>query len=126
MIEVQMKDIVNNSTILQELLDKKLKGKTALNLARIIREMEPEYKTFQDTRTNLIKKYGKQENGELITDENGNYHIRTEDVEKFNNELEELLNVDITLNANKIDINDLNDIEFTPRQMVFLEKFIEE
>ena len=126
MIEITMRDVVNSLTTLQELLDKKLKSKTAFTLARIIREIETEYKTFQQSRTNLIQKYGaRDEENNLITDENGNIHIAADKVEAFNTEIEELLDVKITLNANKIQLEDLDEVDFTPRQMVFLEQFVE-
>jgi len=81
---------------------------------------------FNETRMALIKKYGeKDENGELITDDKGNCKIITENVEKFSAELNELVAAEIEINANKIKMDDLENVDFTPSEMVALEPFIE-
>jgi len=57
-----------------------------------MREIEKEYSLFQDARKGLIDKYAdKDENGVLKTDENGNYTVPKESIEKFNVELKEML-----------------------------------
>ena len=75
---------------------------------------------------NLIKKYGeKDENGELITDENGNCKISNSDTEEFTRELNELIATEVEINANKINMNLLENIDFTPSEMAVLEPFVE-
>ena len=37
----------------------------------------------------------------------------------------ELLNSEIEINANKLNINDLEEMEFTPSEMIALEPFVE-
>ena len=75
---------------------------------------------------NLIKKYGeKDETGELITDEKGNCKISPEVMNDFNTEFSELLNSDVEINANKINLELLEDVDFTPGEMANLEPFIE-
>jgi len=75
---------------------------------------------------NLIKKYGeKNENGELITDEKDNCKINPDGINDFTNELNELIDSEIEINANKISIDSLEDKEFTPAEMAQLEIFID-
>jgi uncharacterized cupredoxin-like copper-binding protein len=75
---------------------------------------------------NLIKKYGeKDENGELVTDENNNCKINNEFINDFSNELNELIESEIEINANKIKIEDIENIDFTPAEMTQLEVFID-
>jgi hypothetical protein len=82
--------------------------------------------SFNETRMELIKKYGeKDENGELKTDENGNVHIPDEALREFSNELQELLSTEVEINANKVKLDDLGTVEFTPSEMAQLEDFIE-
>lgn len=75
---------------------------------------------------NLIKKFGKKnEQGELDIDEQGNVHIPPEDLNKFNTETQELLDTIVEINANEINISDVENIEFTPLEMNLLEEFID-
>ena len=75
---------------------------------------------------NLIKQYGeKDETGELKSDENGNVRIPPEVLTDFNKELQELLATEIEINANKIRIDDISDVEFTAAEMAQLDDFIE-
>jgi len=74
----------------------------------------------------LIDKYGeKDETGELKVDENGNCRVPPESINDFNAEMTELLNSEIEINANKLNINDLEEMEFTPSEMIALEPFVE-
>ena len=74
----------------------------------------------------LIKKYGeKDENGELVTDDNGNCKILNEGLDEFSKELNELIETEVEINANKISIESLDDKEFTPTEMAQLEPFID-
>lgn len=126
MITVKISDLLNSTETLQKLAQKDFKAKLAWSIARLLKSAEAEIQSFNDTRMNLIRKYGqKDENGELITDENGNCKIEQESINEFTNELNELVNTEVEINANKIDINLLEDIDFTPSDMAILEPFVD-
>ena len=123
---VKISDLLNSTETLQKLAQKDFKAKLAWSIARLLKSAEAEIQSFNDTRMNLIRKYGqKDENGELITDENGNCKIEQESINEFTNELNELVNTEVEINANKIDINLLEDIDFTPSDMAILEPFVD-
>ena len=69
MITVKISDLLNSTEALQKLANKELKAKLAWTISRLLKAAEAEIQNFNDTRMNLIRKYGeKDENGEL---ENG-------------------------------------------------------
>ena len=75
---------------------------------------------------NLIKKYGeKDDKGELITTEDGNCKIPDESIQEFSTELNDILDATIDINANKMTMEQLEDLDFTPKDMAMLEPFIE-
>ena len=126
MIQLLLRDIINSSDGLTVLGQRHLKAKTAYTVGKILKAVETEMSGFEQARMDLIKKYGlKDENGELIEDENHNLHIAPENLQVFNTELTELMNTSVEIMANKIPIDDLGDIEFTPVEMAQLESFIE-
>lgn len=125
MITVTLENIINSAESLRALAQKELKGKTAYRVSRMLRELDKEYSLFNETRAELIKKYGeKDENGELVVSENGDYTLQQEHVEDFYKEVNDLLKNEVELTVDKIDIDDLDNITFTPNEMLMLEPFI--
>ena len=126
MINLKMNDLLNATETLQKLSQKELKAKLALQISRILKEGEREIQNFNEVRTNLINKYGEKDSeGQLVTDENDNCKIPNDQVDNFSKELNELVNMDIEINANKVKLDDLENIDFTPADMFALEPFIE-
>lgn len=125
MINITINELLNSTDTLQKLAQKDFKAKLAWSIARLLKAAEAEIQSFNDTRMSLIRKYGeKDEQGELITDDKNNCKIQTESIDNFTNELNEILTSQIEINANKIDMSLLENIDFTPGDMAVLEPFI--
>lgn len=126
MITIKIMDLVNGTPALQKLADAPLKAKLAWQISRILKVVDTEMQSFNETRMQLINKYGeKDESGELITDEQGNCRIMPDKLIDFTNEINELVSTEIEINANKIKMENLDDVNFTPGEMATLEPFIE-
>lgn len=126
MINLKMSELLNATETLQKLSQKELKARLALQIARMLKEGEREMQNFNEVRTNLIRKYGeKDDNGELVTDENGNCKILQGQTETFSKELNDLIGMEIEINANKIKLADMENLNFTPADMSVLEPFME-
>lgn len=127
MINTKLRNIVECADIMRELSTKSLKGRVAFRVARLLRELEKEFTLFNEKRMDLIKEYAqKDENGEMKSDENGNVTLDQDRLTEFYQSLDDLLNADVEINAEKIDAEDLGDVEFTPTQIISLEPFINE
>lgn len=127
MINTYLRNIVESADIMRELSTKTLKGRAAFRVARLLRELEKEFTLFNEKRVELIREYAqKDENGEIKSDENGNVTLEPERLNEFYQKLEELLNTEVEINAEKISIDDFGDVDFTPAQIINLEAFIEE
>ena len=127
MIELTVQEMIDSIPTLRELSNKQLKSKVAFRVARLLREVQAESETFETARVSLIKLYGaKDENGNLKADENGNTYIEQDKVAEFNSELTDLLTNKITINGDKLSLDDLGDETFTPQQMLSFGAFLEE
>lgn len=127
MINIQLKDVIESTEVLKKLAGEKLRGKVAFQISKILKRLEDELTLFNSTRVEIIKKYSQtDENGELIADEEGNVKLKEEAIEDFNKEIVELLNMEIKIDANKIAIEDIENIDFTPAEMTLLMPLIEE
>jgi hypothetical protein len=126
MISITLEQLINSTDGLKGLSQKQLKARSAYAVSKILKAADAEMNTFNETRMELIKKYGeKGEDGELKSDENGNVRILPESLNDFNKELQELLKTPVEINANKIRMEDIGDVEFTPAEMAQLDEFIE-
>ena len=126
MITVKIANLLNSTEVLQKLANKELKARLAWSVARLLKAADQEIQEFNETRMNLIRKYGEKDtNGELITDEKGNCKIPDDVINTFTNELNDLVSSEVEINANKININDLENLDFTPSEMTALEMFID-
>lgn len=127
MINTYLRNIVESADIMRELSTKTLKGRAAFRVARLLRELEKEFTLFNEKRVELIREYAqKDENGEIKSDENGNVTLDQTRLNEFYEKLDELLNAEVEINAEKIDIDDFGDVDFTPAQIINLEAFIKE
>lgn len=127
MITVRIVDLLNSVDILRKLATQDFKAKVAWSISRLLRSAESEIQSFNDTRMDLLRKYGeKDENGELVTDERGNCRVPQEQLGQFNVELNELAQTEVEINGNKIPIDQLDGCNFTPTEITILEPFIEE
>lgn len=127
MIEVSVREILNSAEIMQKLSKRQFKGKVAFQIARILRYIDEELKSFNEARSNLIEVYGERdESDNLIMDENNNYKIQKDKITELNQEIEELLNTSIQINADAINMKDIENEDFTPADILLLEPFIEE
>lgn len=127
MIKIKLQNLNQSIQTLskEDIFSISLEGKTSFKIARILKELENEYSIFQKSRQNLILKYGeKDENGNLITDDKGNFKIPKNNVNDFSRELDDLLETEIELNANYIDLDEIEDANFTIGQMMALNNFI--
>ena len=126
MIRVTLNDILNNIEIFKTISEKILPIKTAYKIARLLRELNHESTLFDESRHKIIEKYAERtETGEIKMDDN-NVSIQPNLIQQCNQELIDLLNTVLEINANKISLNDLEDIELSPSQILSLEPFIEE
>ena len=126
MISITLEQLLNSTDGLRGLSSKPLKARCAYAVSKILKAADNEMASFNEARVNLIKKYGeKNEDGELNTDEGGNVRIEKENLSQFNKELQELLETTVEISANKIRMEDIGDVEFTPSEMAQLDEFIE-
>ena len=126
MIKVRIADLLNSTATLQKLANANLKARTAWQVAKLLKIADSEIQDFNTTRMKVINKYGeKDENDNLITDEAGNCKIKEDCIEDFTNELNELLGSEVEIATNKIKLDDLEDLNFTPNEMNILEAFID-
>ena len=118
MIELTVKEVMESVGVLNEIMEQPFHGALAFKISRIIRELRKEVESFNTERDKIIRVFSeKDENGKPVLLENGNIKIRSDLVKECNDEFEKLLGTSIEINAEKLGMEDLDEIEITPKKM---------
>lgn len=126
MITLTLNDIFNAVPALREISTKEFPGSTTFKIARLIRELDKEIQLFEEERNKIANKYGeKDENGNLIPQENGTIKIPDDKVQECNEEFQALFSTQVEINANKLPIEIFDSIEMTPTQAMNLEAIVD-
>lgn len=125
MIEVKLSTIINGIEVLQKISNSPIKGRTAYKVGKLLKRIEEEFDLFNESRRKLINRYAiKDEYGEPVSD-NGSYKIMPELVDDFNNEVNGLLETIVKIDLDPIPIEEIENIEFTPNEIILIDDFIE-
>lgn len=126
-MKVTLNDIVESQEVMRTLSTKSLRGRAAFKVARLIKKLEVELTTFNDTRVKLIEAYAKKdEDGNFVTNDKNEYQFDPDNANKFVEEINKLLLEEIEIDANPILIEEIEELDFTPAEMTVLEPFMEE
>lgn len=130
MIKVKNSDIQNSIASINAILARKLGPKTAFKIAKTVKVVGEAVDTYNKTRENLIDKHArKDENGQrsVKKGENGQPdQWDLEDQTAFEKDINELLDIEIELDINKIKLEELGEDPITPQMLVSITWLIEE
>lgn len=126
-MKVTLKDIVESQEVMRTLSNKPLRGRVAFKVARLLKKLEAELTTFNDTRVKLIESYAKKdEEGNYVTNDKNEYQFDQDNANKFVEEINKLLLEELDVDANPILVDEIEDLDFTPAEMAALEPFMDE
>jgi len=124
-ITVKLSQLVNSSSALQKLGNQPLRGKLAYKVGKVIQEISNELSLYDKARHELLEKYCiKDDNNEIVVYENGNVQIAKENIPVYTEEINKLNDTEIELNIVLLDLDDFQDIEMTPKEMMDIEWII--
>ena len=127
MMKVTLKDIVESQEVMRTLSNKPLRGRVAFKVARLLKKLEAELTTFNDTRVKLIESYAKKdEEGNYVTNDKNEYQFDQDNANKFVEEINKLLLEELDVDANPILVDEIEDLDFTPAEMAALDPFMDE
>lgn len=114
MTTVKLIDIINSVDAINRLMAKEISAPTAYKIARLARKLNEELESFNKARESILSRF--TEDGVLPED-------KTDGVEE---EINLLLDTEVTLDIKKINVQDLGGISVMPSDMFVLAKFINE
>ena len=120
--------IVNDANLLGNLTHKQLPIKVSYAIEKNISKIEKELEIYNKERQKLIDKYClNDEEGNLI-DENNQFKIADGNLESWNKDMNELLDIEIDINIHKFSKDDLfnSNCNITPAELMLIDYMIEE
>lgn len=120
----QIMELLN---VIEELRDTKMPFKLSMILAKNAKALETEKDFYVERERDFIKKYIEfDENGQLVQQAENVYKVRDGMEEECRQARADLDSFESELDLRKIPITLIENMEFTPKQLVALELIIEE
>ncbi len=126
MINTTLNDILNNNDIFRQVYQSPMPARTAFKIARLIRELEKENTTFNESRDKILEKYAMRDDNGAMVQEDNQVMISPDRAEDFQKEIDSLLKTSVEINADKLTLDDLADVSLSPKQIIDLGNFLEE
>lgn len=127
MIKVTLGQILNSVTpatnqaesAWQRLFQQPLSAIESFRLRRLAPQLDERVKTFYETRGELVKRYGTP-----IKGAEGKYKIEDENIDAFNQEIQQLLDVEETLDGEPLKLSRLIDIRISAADLGLFEDWL--
>lgn len=123
---LKFQDMVAIESFIQQHATDKMPVSAAFKLNKILRAISGDLQFFRDRYTTLLQTCGeKDENGELVVLENGNYKIKDE--ETFEKGVKEIMDEEVVYNdLSCVKLADLQDIQISIAELSAVMPIIEE
>lgn len=117
---MKIQDIYNLAEGLSDLSNKELPISIALKVQRSHTKVVDEVKNADVLRKKLIEKYKESDN------DDGTVKIKTNKIEVFQKELDELMEQEVDIKLDDIDVSQLEDISIKPRTLSLISTILKE
>lgn len=118
-MKIQVRKLVDIKSSLEKIMSLDIPIKTAFKISKCIKNFNNEYSSFEESKNKLFKKFGEE-------NKDGNLEIKKENEEKFKKELEDLMDIKISINIPKVTLKELGDIKISALDIANLDILIKE
>jgi len=115
-MKVKVGQLVGSSEPLGKLMTQPMPSATAFRCAKTLKAVQAELESYEEARKNLIEQHGKD--GEIKPEDKG--------WKKFIAGMEELMETEVKVDAEKIKEENLSKVEIAPADILALDWIIEE
>lgn len=119
--------LLNSVNVLSKLNQLELPIKVAFIILKNTKLVEKELTNYFEAREKLVKQHAiLNEEGQAVSDEYGNLQFKDECVGKWNSDINELLDLEVSIELQTISIDDLfkSDLSMTPTELSSIEFMI--
>lgn len=126
-MQIKMYELTSFPTFFEKVCTQKLNFKTSYRLTLLAQEIEKHINFYQESFRNILAEYGKKdENGNFIPTADGQGILLLEEkTEEAYAKLNELRALDVELPDTKFDVEEFENIELSPQEMILIMPFIQ-
>jgi hypothetical protein len=117
-MKLTIQQILEAAPVLKKVTSFPLSAKVSYNIMRNMRKIEHEIKPFEESRLQLVRKYGHP-------GEDGRTSVLDENLELFYKDIASLLEEDIEVDIRPIKIDQLEEVKLTPNEIQFIDFIFE-
>lgn len=117
-MKLTIKDILEATPIFKKVTAFSLPAKVSYNIMRNMKKIEHEIKPFEESRLQLVRKYGKE-------GEDGKTTVLEENLEAFYKDVASLLDEEIDVDIRSVKIDQLEGVKLTPNEIQFIDFMFE-
>jgi len=115
MMKITVRELYEMYEAIQALAPKGMPVAGAFKVARLARQLRPEYTLYEQQRGALVVQYGHP-----VAGQPGSYHIPRERLAEFQADLEALMSLEIELPLQALNLNDFADLQIAPAVLLGL------
>lgn len=120
-MKIKVGQLVNSAQALSRLVQQPMKAQYSFPLSRLAKQIEPELKTYDETRMKLL-----QENGTLSEDGKSYFFVDNKKSDEFADELQAVLDSEVELEFKTIALDKLDRIEISAADLTVLDWLVKE
>lgn len=111
---------------LNQIIEKDIPIKLSYKLSKLYKTLAAEFQQYEESRIQLINKYGEKKDGELDIKQDGTATIKADNMPKFQQELNDLANIEAEVSFTPINIEELESagIKIAAKYLMALEDFV--
>ncbi len=124
---IKLSNILNIIESLSYIADKEdISIKTSYKITKLYKILLQEAEQYRESNMKILNKYGEKDtNDKLKINEDGNIFIITERLSEFNEEMNELNNIEVDIEFDPIKLDDFGNINIPPKYLInLIDKFI--
>lgn len=125
MVKLSNRRIVNDLEGLKPLMQKQLPVKVSFTIARNLVKIEEVLKVYNAEKEKIINKFAEKQEDGKVKIENDSFVILPENVEQWNTEYNELLDIENEIETYTFSIDDLKD-DMSTAEIMLIDYMIEE
>lgn len=126
-IKLTNSKILSSVNLISAVTQKQLPVRSAYAIAKNIKVINDEIKNYQEMRTKIIDENSKKDDtGKPVKDKTGNPIIDDENKDKFQKEMQELLDIEVELNIMQFKLDNLGAVNFSVSELESIDFMLED
>ena len=119
--------LINTANIFNQFAQTKISSKLAYKIMKFCKSVATEEEFYNNKRSEIINTYAvKDENGQIVADDNGMIKIVPDKIAEANSAIAELNSIEVEAPSVRFTLDELEGLDMSVANMFALDAFIEE